>query len=369
MKILLLPSLYAPNIGGIETFAGEYAAELVKRGHSVTILTKKWPLSLPDNEIIDGVHVRRILSAKSEKEYQEMFKLLDQESEVLRSDVVHVIGVRRCLPLAAAHLSKLWNVPYFLTFAGSEVPEPNDSFSLSNWNENKGEIFSVVGDARGISAFSLALKSNVKKVMPSLSVDVLYAGIDLSVYKSGNSYVHPRPYIVSARRLSFDKGIDILIDAFNIVKKIEPVDLLIAGDGPEFQSLNNKVKELGISDSVFFLGSVTPEKLGELFREALLTVVPSRCEGGGLVNVQAQAAGCPVVATNVGGIAEYVNREASAILVSSEDVVSMASAIKRIIEDPILRKKMADGGRFFADKFEWDRIIGSYFDFYDRGRK
>ena len=364
MRILLLPSLYIPNIGGIETFTKDLAVSLIAKGHSVTILTKKWPVEISEKEEIDGIKVYRIFSAKTELQYSEMNEWLKKNVNNFKADIVHVIGVRRCLPVAGLILSREMNIPIIMTIAGSEVPERFDPISAKVWNDNKDIIINSCKSANAVTSFSIGLKNNFEKVVSGVKIDVLYAGIDLSVFSNIIPHKHKKNYIISARRLSYDKGVDILIDAYSKIYSNYDIDLIIAGEGPELENLKHQTKKLNLVDRVKFLGSVSIDKLAELLSGAILTVVPSRCEGGGLINIEAQAAGCPVIASDVGGISEYVADGYSGLLVPSGNSKDLSAKIEYLLNNESVRLNLIKNGKDFSSNFDFNFLVEKYVNYY-----
>lgn len=97
---------------------------------------------------------------------------------------------------------------------------------------------------------------------------------------------------------------------------------------------------------------------------AVATVVPSLSEGGGLINVEAQAAGCPVIASRVGGIPEYVKEGVSGILFESGNHEELAEKLSQVISDDGLRCAIIAGGYEHAKSFDWNVLAPQYFDLY-----
>ncbi len=365
-----MPSLYVPNVGGIETFTQELANELVKRNLEVSIITKQWPSVLPEKEEINSIPVLRIPSAKSQKEYEDLALWARQYSASHRADVIHVIGARRCLPIAGLLLSKLWNVPLIVTLAGGEVPEKGDHDSMRIWEEHKEFIPDILHASQGVTVFSDGLKKNLEHVFSGKDIETIYAGLytDMFSEKSDQatnlSNLYGK-YIVVARRLAFDKGVDVAIRSFSLIcHEYQDIQLVIAGDGTERENLEGLVQTLGLSSRVVFVGQVAMKELVSLLQGAVCTLVPSRCEGGGLINIEAQAAGCPVVATNVGGIPEYVSNERTGILVPSEDPQAMATAIRRLLDDKELRERLSVQGKEYSQAFDWRELVETFEAYY-----
>ena len=177
-------------------------------------------------------------------------------------------------------------------------------------------------------------------------------------------------YIFSLRRLDPSKGIDTLIKAFNIIKnKFPKLYLVIAGEGAEEKKLKMLVDNYSLNDRVIFIGTVGLGRGISLLKGASLTVVPSLSEGGGLVNIEAQAAGCPVIASRVGGIPEYVKDGESGILFEPGNYDELAEKISQLLSNSSLREKLINGGIKYAKNFDWNILAPQYIKSYERAIK
>ena len=150
--------------------------------------------------------------------------------------------------------------------------------------------------------------------------------------------------ILFAGKMTRFKGIDILMDAAAIYEAACPNALtVLAGDGEERQNLEAQAASLGLS-RVHFIGNVAQDELARLYNIADIDLVPSRREPFGLVAVEAMACGTPVVATNQGGLPDFVNHEVGE-LVNPEDPVDWARGITetlaRALENPAWREDIA----------------------------
>jgi glycosyltransferase involved in cell wall biosynthesis len=145
----------------------------------------------------------------------------------------------------------------------------------------------------------------------------------LRAFASSSSVV-PSGYALAAARLSPEKGIDVAIDACRIAR----VPLVIAGDGPERAALEARASTA--PRSVRFVGAVDSAELERLRAGASLALVPSRSENFPMAAAEAMAAGLPVVACRVGGVAELVEDDG---LVPPDDPVALAHAIERRLGD------------------------------------
>ena len=169
--------------------------------------------------------------------------------------------------------------------------------------------------------------------------------------------------ILFSGRLIQRKGLPYLIRALPAVLKVRPVRLLITGHGDRRAELEALTCELGLEASVTFLGFVSTEQLGELYRHCDLYVHPAifddkgDTEGLGVVLIEALMNERPVVASAVGGIVDVIEHEVTGLLVPEKDEHALAAAMLRVLADPALAQRLGRAGRIFAERhFDWARI-------------
>ena len=256
----------------------------------------------------------------------------------------------------------------FLPFlAGSEIPNTGDSETETVWNESKEIMRPVLESSSIVTCVSKALENDLRGIVPNLNyVRTVYAGIDTEFINSVSCTETEKNYIVSLRRLTPSKGVDILIRAFkDIANEYPQIRLLIAGEGHEEENLKTLARNLNLDDKIKFIGTVSLTRAISLLKGAICTVVPSISEGGSLVNIEAQAASCPVVASRVGGIPEYVQDGVSGLLFESRNLKDLADKVKIIISNAPLRNKLIQGGVEHANKFSWDILGPQYLALYN----
>jgi glycosyltransferase involved in cell wall biosynthesis len=143
------------------------------------------------------------------------------------------------------------------------------------------------------------------------------------------------------------KGYDVLVAALARLAHLR-WRLVIAGDGgrsPEtFRRLEAEIAALDLADRITLLGAVSAEQLASLYQRCDLFVLPSRFEGYGMVFAEAIAHGLPVVGTTAGAIPETVP-DTAGVLVPPDDVEALAAALRRLIEDPAERERLAAAAR------------------------
>ena len=169
-----------------------------------------------------------------------------------------------------------------------------------------------------------------------------------------------RRVLLSVGRLVPRKGMDHLVQAMEIVTRTHPeVHLLIAGEGALRSTLADLIAKRGLGASVTLLGAVTDEALAELYALADIFALPNRqmpdgdTEGFGLVFLEANACGKPVIAGQAGGATDAVVDGVNGLTVDGADVSGIAAAIIRLIEQPALCQSLARSGLDLAARSDW----------------
>jgi glycosyltransferase involved in cell wall biosynthesis len=198
-------------------------------------------------------------------------------------------------------------------------------------------------------------------------------GVDLSTW-GPDPEARPVPAPGASVRFAFVgrlvdwKGVDLLLDAFQAVVGQVPAALEVLGDGPMADALKAQAGRLGLAGSVEFVGWRTPEECARRLRAADVLVLPSLYECGGAVVLEAMACGLPVIATNWGGPADYLD-ESCGILVAPDTrdgfIQGLTEAMVRLAGSPALRAEMGRAGRArVVREFAWERKIDRVLEIY-----
>jgi glycosyltransferase involved in cell wall biosynthesis len=174
----------------------------------------------------------------------------------------------------------------------------------------------------------------------------------------GSSYSTNK--IICAGRLDFSKGQDVLIRAMRLLPpSLQEVAVEFVGDGMARDSYMKLAEELGVAGKCIFCGPVSNQEVYERMASAAVTIVPSRAEAFGLVNIESMAVGTPVIASRVGGIPEIIRDGIDGFLISPDDPPELASRLENILSNRTLRDQMGNNARQrFLEKFEISRVIG-----------
>lgn len=174
-----------------------------------------------------------------------------------------------------------------------------------------------------------------------------------------------RDYLLYYGRLDvYQKGLDTLLAAFARLHQHHPdVHLRIAGRGKDAAAVRGLAADAGLVSRVTVHDGVERPEVLELLSGALALLMPSRLEGLPMVPAEAMAAGVPVIAADVGAVAEVVEAPNAGLLVPPDDPEALATAAMRLLSDRSVRDRISSAARVSARRFSWDRIAAEHLEF------
>ncbi|MEI8081666.1 MAG: glycosyltransferase, partial [Actinomycetes bacterium] len=215
-------------------------------------------------------------------------------------------------------------------------------------------------------------------------VSVVHPGVDLDRFSPQSptsardrlGVGHDTTLLLFVGRIQPLKGPDVLIRATARLVENQPdlrEHLLTvvcggpSGAGPErLDELRKLAADLGVADIVRFEPPTCRDSLADWYRAADLVCIPSYSESFGLVAVEAQACGTPVVAAAVGGLHTAVADGQSGILIDGHNPERWSQTLGQLITQPRLREALASGARMHAERFSWNATASSTIDVYRR---
>jgi len=208
-----------------------------------------------------------------------------------------------------------------------------------------------------ITATGLHLAEAAARYAPAgKPVTVVPYGVDLREFRSLPREERPEVVVGAVARLSKEKGLHYLLQAFAVLAGRHPqARLVLAGEGPERQRLERLAARLGLGERVRFLGEVPHEQVPEVLQQLDIFAMPSTYEGFGVAALEAEAMELPVVASRVHGIPDVVVDGETGLLVPPRDRQALAAALDSLVADSDLRRQLGQAGRaFVAEHYSWE---------------
>ena len=199
--------------------------------------------------------------------------------------------------------------------------------------------------------------------------EVVPLGVDLSRWEVAAFRENPSPFeLISVGRLVEIKGYPLLLEAIaSLQREGRNVRLTLAGDGPDRPALEEQARRLGIEDRVRFAGWKSQEELRELYLTSDVGVLSSFAEGVPVVFMEMMATGVPCVAPCINGIPELIRDGADGLLFTASNVSELSAAVGKLMDDPVLRRRMAASSRErIADKYDLGKNVQYLSDVFTR---
>jgi D-inositol-3-phosphate glycosyltransferase len=385
----------AGDAGGMNIYVVESAERMAAMGVSVDIFTRRHNPDLPDIvELSPGVRVRHLnigaCSATKEELPALIPNLSDAFSKVLEDekyDVLHShywISGKVAMPVAKkfgiplAHTMHTMARVKNMNLAEGERPEPMIRVQGETQVVAAADALIANTDAEAASLVSLyeACPDNVSVVSPGVDLYTFTAGSGRKAAREAVGLPQDAHILAFVGRIQPHKGPEVLIRAvaemLNHSPHLRPKLITVimggaSGSGVgEVERLKDLVSWLNISDVVRFENPVPRAQLPQWYRAADLVCVPSYSESFGLVALEAQACGTPVVATAVGGLRTAVADGISGVLVDGHDPRAWSSVLARLLQEPQRRVLLSMGAIEHASHFGWDATARGTLDIYDR---
>ncbi|MGO4255590.1 D-inositol-3-phosphate glycosyltransferase [Marmoricola sp. RAF53] len=389
------------DAGGMNVYVTELARRLAERDIEVDIFTRATSSRLPATvPVSPGVTVRHIVAGPFEGLAKDQLpgQLCVFAREVLRTeaqfDLGHYDAVHSHYWLSGqvgALARDRWGVPLVHSMH-TMAKVKNDLLAEGDTPE---PLARVIGEEQVVAAADMLIANTddeAKDLVNSYDADparveVVHPGVDLDAFR-------PTSMAAARVRLGLPADADLLL----FVGRIQPLkapDVLLraaaelvrrdpgrrrrlivavvggpSGSGLEHPTaMADLAAGLGIADVVRFVPPVRRDELVDWYAAATLVCVPSYNESFGLVAVEAQAVGTPVVAAAVGGLTTAVADGRSGFLVAGHDPADYARVIERVIASPDLRHDLSVGAVLQAAAFSWERTAADSLAVYERARR
>jgi glycosyltransferase involved in cell wall biosynthesis len=256
-------------------------------------------------------------------------------------------------------------VPVVISCHGIDVigiPEDYYGFLLDN------QLVSKVSACLSQAPYLTIVSSHLKQHLLSLgaseeAIHIIPNGVFPEDFHNTKQSPQAHPYILAMGCLHHIKGFDILLEAFALAQeKIAEMSLIIAGEGPDKRRLIEKAFQTKLKGKVQFLPFLRGEEKIRFLGGCRFVVCPSRYESFGMVALEANAAGKPVLGFSVGGLAELIRHEENGWLVPPGNLVGLASGMINLWQREICfpRARLIEA----AHNYDWKKVVRKYISLY-----
>lgn len=412
MKIVITSDIYFPMINGVAIFAHNLANGLAKKGHEVLVIcpsfngkkhhsidpetgVQTWHLSslrfpfypdqinkVPDGLKLLGLKLPRLIYKNgiwvSPHPYPEMRKILRR----FKPDVIHN-QTAETIAIATIWYARRYKIP--LVSTGHAYPD-NITSQVRLLRPIKRPLDAILR-----TYMTSFLKNSEYATMPTeiaiddlvpknrqkfkVEVEAISNGVDLARFKPGpkpnitfyQKYgINPKHKIVlHIGRIDPEKSIEKVILAFKqIAKDIKNSSLVIVGDGIQKPKLEDLAKSVKLSDRIIFTGKILGEDLIQFYRLGDVFVTASETETQGLVLIESAAMKLPLIAVDAGAVKEVCVNNVNGILCQPKNITEIANAIKTILSDSKLRRKMSEESYKIAQKHDLNKTLARFEEVY-----
>jgi D-inositol-3-phosphate glycosyltransferase len=373
------------DAGGMNVYVVETAKRLADAGVAVEIFTRATSSDQPITvEMHPGVLVRHVTAgpfeglAKAELPAQ----LCAFTAGVMRTEAYHdpgwydVIHSHYWLSGQVGWLAReRWGVP-LVHSAHTLAKVKNAMLAEGDLPEPRSR---VIGEEQVVAEADRLIASTGEEAEQLVAlygadrdrVNVVAPGVDLDTFRPGSARDARRRLglrddahtLLFVGRIQPLKAPDLLLRAAALLQVDDALDAPIqvvvlgaaSGDATEPGWLNDLAALLSLTDAVRFVPPASREVVADYYRAADLTVVPSYNESFGLVALESQACGTPVVAAAVGGLTTAIADGRSGVLVDGHDPEQWAKVLDGLLRAPAMRHQLAAGARPHAEGFSWER--------------
>ena len=386
------------DAGGMNVYVVEVAKRLAARGIEVDIFTRATSSLLdPVVPMADGVQVTHVHAGPFEGLTKDELpgQLCVFAREVLRAEAQQPLGhydVVHSHYWLSGQVGALardrWGIPLVHSMH-TMAKVKNEALAEGDAPEPAAR---VIGEEQVVEAADVLIANTDLEAKQLINlydaeagrVEVVHPGVDTSIFRpqdqaaarAARDIAPDALVLLFAGRIQPLKAPDVLLHATAELLRLRPdlrrrlvVPIVGGPSGSGLErptALANLADELGITDVVRFVPPVPQHELAGWYAASTLVAVPSYNESFGLVAVEAQASGAPVVAAAVGGLTTVVRHGHSGLLVGTHDPVDWARALEPVLVDPEYRERLAVGAVEQARLFSWDATAAQTLEVYQR---
>ena len=362
-----------PTYGGSGVVATELGKALAQKGHKVHFISYRVPARL--DSFVENIFYHEVAFAEYPLFEQAPYEsaLTSKIVDVTRHEKLDLLHVHYAIPHAAtAYMAKQILkthgifLPYITTLHGTDITlvgkdasyEPVVTFSINQ--------------SDGVTTVSDWLRDETYKNFPiEREIEVFPNFIDFNRFHKEKKEHFKKAIAPNGEKILIHtsnfrkvKRTDDVVRIFQKVRQESSVKLLLVGDGPERQHMEQLCRELGVMDDTRFLGK--QEAVEELLAVSDLFLMPSETESFGLAALEAMACQVPVISTNAGGLPEINLNGVTGFMSNVGDVESMAANTLKLLNNESMLQKFKTQSLKQAQCFDINNILPQYEKYYQK---
>ncbi|PJB31951.1 MAG: glycosyltransferase family 4 protein [Deltaproteobacteria bacterium CG_4_9_14_3_um_filter_65_9] len=374
MNILVINYEYPPIGGGGGVLCKDISEGIVAKGHRITVVTSHYG-SLQKSENLHGVDIFRVpVLMRKKQTVASMTSMISfvpmciwKVKELMKSDTYDLINTHFAIPSGPAgqYVSRRYNIPNVLSILGGDIIDPSKFLSPHNTFPLKQTVRKMLYGADRVVAESTDIKRNAQKYYGfDRQIDIVPLGIYPNVHpvKTREALgLPPDKFIfVTIGRLVKRKNLEDLLHIFRDAQEIFPSILLVIGDGPEKENIENLAKQLGISGEIRLLGRVSDEEKFQYLAVSDVYLSTAIHEGFGIVFLEAMECGLPVLSYDRGGQTDFLREGKTGYLIELGNKGNFVSKLKELLNSDSLRAEVRAHNKNYVKEFYIEHVAEKY---------
>jgi len=362
--IIIFSCFYEPFMSGAERFVKEISERLSRpqrqqanlhggqaARYRFVIVSARIDKNLPVKVEKNGIEIHRVgFGNKFDKWLYPIlspFVALKYKPALLHAVMESYAGIALWIS------SFLTKTPRILTLQSGDLDDATKQNKIPRWLWKK-----IHTTPTAITAISNFLKKRALDLgVPEEKITIIPNGVDFSEINSLKESEKVPHRIICVGRLSWEKGHEYLFGAMpEILKQFPDARLVLAGAGSREGELKDLANGLRISQAIDFLGNLPHNRVLEEIKKSSVFICPSLAEGLGIVFIEAQACGVPVIGTRIGGIPDVIENGVNGLLILPRNSKAIFDAIKGILDDASMASNLTQNALESVKKFDWYKI-------------